>query len=158
MLRQADVCARLKLVALNNDSGLSILCGTDVLNMLKSHLTDAIALLFCLCASPCPTNARAPETHILPVTVVTVEGKPVANLQSHNVHIHGGGAQVKSFSLDIGPRRIVLLLDTSGSMGTNDDGKPRLAVAAELMNICFWTPSPKVIRWRCISLQTRRGR
>jgi len=96
--------------------------------MLRSHLTDAFALLFCLCA-PCLTNAQAPETHILPVTVVTVGGKPVTDLQSHNVHIHGGGIQVKSFSLDTGPRKTVLLLDTSGSMGTNDAGKPRLAVA-----------------------------
>lgn len=103
--------------------------------MLRSHLTDAFVLLFFLCASPCPTNAQAPETHTLPVTVVTVDGKPVTNLQSHNVHIHGGGAQVKSLSLDTGPRRIVLLLDTSGSMGTNDEGKSRLAVAAELMNL-----------------------
>jgi len=103
--------------------------------MLRSNLTGAFALLFCLCASPCPTNAQAPETHILPVTVVTVDGRPVTNLQSHNVHIHGGGAQVKSFSLDTGPRKIVLLLDTSGSMGTNDNGKLRLAVASELMNL-----------------------
>jgi len=102
--------------------------------MLRSQLTGAFALLFCLCA-PCPTNAQAPETHILPVTVVTVDGKPVTNLQSHNVHIHGGGIQVKSFTLDTGPRKIVLLLDTSGSMGTNDAGKLRLAVASELMNL-----------------------
>lgn len=103
--------------------------------MLRSHLTDAFVLLLFLCASPYPTNAQAPETHTLPVTVVTVDGKPVTNLQSHNVHIHGSGAQIKSFSLDTGPRRIVLLLDTSGSMGNNDAGKPRLAVASELMNL-----------------------
>jgi Mg-chelatase subunit ChlD len=103
--------------------------------MLRSHLTDAFALLLCLCAPLRSTNAQAPETHILPVTVVTVDGRPVTNLQSHNVHIHGGGAQVKSFSLDTDPRRIVLLLDTSGSMGINDNGKLRLAVASELMNL-----------------------
>lgn len=108
---------------------------TGVPNMPRSHLADAFVLLFCLGALPCSTNAQAPEMHILPVTVVTADGKPVTNLQSHNVHIHGDGVHVKSFSLDAGPRRIVLLLDTSGSMGTNDDGKPRLAIASELMNL-----------------------
>jgi hypothetical protein len=108
-------------------------------NMLRSRLTEALALLFCLCASPCPTNAQAPETHILPVTVVTADGKAVTNLQSRNVRVHDRGVEVKSFGLDTSPRRIVLLFDTSGSMGAIDGaidkGKPRLAVAAELMNL-----------------------
>jgi hypothetical protein len=117
-------------VALNNHSGLSILCGlTDVLNMLRPHLTDAFALLFCLCTSPCPTNAQAPETHILPVTVVTADGTPVTNLQSRNLRVHDRGVQVKSLSLDTTPRRVVLLFDTGGGMrGSN--GKVTLFQAA----------------------------
>lgn len=123
-------------VALNIDSGPSILCGlSNVRNMLKSHLTAAFALLFYLCASPGPANAQAPETRIVPVTVITMDGKPVTTLQPQNVRVHGRGVQVKSFSFDTGPQRIVLLLDTSGSMGTNEHGKSRLAVASELMNL-----------------------
>lgn len=140
MLRYADTCARLKCVALNNDSGPSILRGlSNVRNMLKFHLTDAFALLVCLFMSPGPTNAQAPETRLVPVTVVTADGKPVTILDSQNVRVHDRGVQVKSFRLDESPRRIVLLLDTSVGMGINDRGKPsgepRLAVASELMNL-----------------------
>ncbi|HEV2290113.1 MAG TPA: vWA domain-containing protein [Candidatus Acidoferrales bacterium] len=103
--------------------------------MLKSRLANALALLFCLCVSTCPANAQAPETHVVPVTVVTTDGKPVTSLQSQNIRVREHGVQVKSFSLDAGPRRIVLLMDISGSMGTTDHGKLRLIVALELMKL-----------------------
>lgn len=104
-------------------------------SMLKSRLADAFAVLFCLCVSTCAASAQVPETHVVPVTVVTADGKPVTNLRSQNIRVRNRDVQVKSFSLDAGPRRIVLLMDISGSMGSTDHGKLRLTVALELARL-----------------------
>lgn len=105
-------------------------------NMPAFRVSRAIAVLFCLLwAAAYATNAQQPETRVVPVTVVTTDGKPVANLQSQNIRVHSSGMQLKSFSLDTSPRRIVLLLDTSGSMSETDHGKLRIAVALRLVNL-----------------------
>jgi len=98
--------------------------------MLKPHLANAFVLLLCLSAPPCPTNAQHSETHIVAVTVATVDGRAVTSLQSRNVRVHGRGVQVKSFSLDTSSRRIVLLIDTSGSMGISNGRVTLLEAAA----------------------------
>jgi len=88
-----------------------------------------VLLLYLLLASLCPANAQGPETRIVPVTIVTADGKPLTDLQLRNIRIHGRKVQLKSFRLDTGPRRIVLLLDTSGSMAISN-GKVTLWQAA----------------------------
>jgi len=97
--------------------------------MLKSHLSDAIVFLVCLCASPCPTDAQRSAAYTVPVTVVAVDGKPVTNLQPQNIRVHGREVQVNGFSLDTSPRRIVLLIDVSSSMSMSN-GKVNLLQAA----------------------------
>lgn len=103
---------------LNNEPGLLIVCALEgMANMLAFRLTSASAFLFCLlCACPYATNAQHAETYIVPVTVVSLDGKPLTSLQSENVRIHESGVTLKSFNLDSSSRRIVLLFDTSGSM------------------------------------------
>ncbi|HEX8878430.1 MAG TPA: VWA domain-containing protein [Candidatus Acidoferrum sp.] len=93
-------------------------------------MAGAFALLACLCASPGPTDAQHSETRIVPVTAVTPDGKPMINLLPQNVRVHGHDVQVNGFSLDNGPRRIVLLIDISSSMRMSN-GKVNLLQAAE---------------------------
>lgn len=100
-----------------------------MLNQQRIHLANAFALSVCLCASACPIHAQHSETHIVPVTAVTADGKPVTNLQSQNVRLQGRDLQVDGFSLDTNPRRIVLLFDISGSMGMSN-GRVNLLQAA----------------------------
>jgi Mg-chelatase subunit ChlD len=105
-------------------------------NIQTFRLPGAFALLACfLGASPRAISAQQPETRVVPVTVIAADGKAVTNLQSRNIRLRGRDMQLKSFSADAGPRRIVLLLDTSGSMGEIDDGKPRLEIAIRLVNL-----------------------
>jgi VWA domain-containing protein len=130
ILRYPSTCARFKLLVLNSYAGLvKVRKLIDIRNMLKSQLADAFALLICLCASACPTDAQHSETHVVPVTVLTMDGKPVSNLQPQNVRVHGRDVQVNRFSLDTSPRRIVLLIDISGSMGISN-GRVDLLQAA----------------------------
>lgn len=97
--------------------------------MPKPRLAYTFALLSGLFASPFSTNAQHPETYIVPLTIVTADGKPVANLQSRNLRVRSRGLKVGSFSPDAGPRRIVLLFDVSGSMGVSN-GRVTLLQAA----------------------------
>lgn len=118
-------------VALNNESGLLIVCVLEGMTNIRAYrVTSAFALLFwLLCASPYPADAQHAETYVVPVTVVSRDGKPLTSLQSENVRIHDRGVELKSFSLDTSPRRIVLLFDTSGSMRISN-GKVTLWDAA----------------------------
>jgi hypothetical protein len=65
----------------------------------------------------------------LPVTALTFDGKPVTNLQPKNVRVQGRDVQVSGFSVDANPRRIVLLIDVSNSMGMSN-GRVNLLQAA----------------------------
>lgn len=117
-------------MSLNNGSCVLTFCElTGVPNMLKPHLVSAFSLLLCLSALPYAKSAQRSETRIVPVTTVTADGKPVTNLQSRNVRIQDRDVQIKTLSLDTNPRRIVLLIDTSGSMGMSN-GRVTLLQAA----------------------------
>lgn len=115
-----------------------------------------LILILCglLCAAPYAAHAQQAPTRVVTVTVLTADGQPVTNLTSENIRIRGGDAKAKSFSLDANPRRIVLVLDTSGSMRAGDNGitissaggvahgKSRIAVASALMNLFLDNESP----------------
>src|SRR6185437_6648303 len=94
-------------VALNNESGLLIVCVPEGrTHMMAYRVTRAFALLICLlCAWPYSTNAQHAETYVVPVTVVSRDGKPLTSLQSQNLRIHNRGVELKNFSLDTSPRR-----------------------------------------------------
>jgi hypothetical protein len=137
-------CVRFKGATLNNDSRLLILCILrDMPRMQKPSLASTFAVLFSICAPICPTNAQVPETHAVTVTVVTADGKPVTNLQSQNIRVRDHGVQVKSLSLDSSPRRIVLLIDASPSMGISN-GKVTLLQAAVHSAGLFLSRVPRV--------------
>jgi hypothetical protein len=105
-------------MALNDKSGPLIVWElSDVPTMQNTFLIGVLACLFCVCALPGPASAPHFEAHTVPLAVVTADGNPVTDLQSPNVRVSARNDQVTSLNLDTGPRRIVLLLDTSGSMG-----------------------------------------
>jgi hypothetical protein len=57
------------------------------------------------------------STQIFTLAIRDQQGRFVTNTQPNQIVIAGRGANVQRLELDNAPRRIVLLLDTSGSMG-----------------------------------------
>lgn len=82
--------------------------------------TTLISLTFAIFASARAASAQQPETRVVPVTALAPDGKPLMDLHLRNIRVNGVNAQIKDFSLDTSPRRIVLLLDASGSMGISN--------------------------------------
>ena len=75
-------------------------------------------LLFGLSPAGLPAQDSGYTTRTLAVGVLDSAGNLVPNLSAANFHakLHGHDLQILSASLDSGPRRIVLVLDASGSM------------------------------------------
>jgi hypothetical protein len=57
------------------------------------------------------------STQIFTLAIRDQKGRFVTDIQPNQIVITGQGANVRRLELDNAPRRIVLLLDTSGSMG-----------------------------------------
>jgi hypothetical protein len=64
------------------------------------------------------SQAQVCSSVVVPLNVFTKNGLLVRGISPHHllVRVHGEEAKIVSFSLDMAPRRVVLLLDTSGSM------------------------------------------
>ncbi len=79
----------------------------------------AALLLLLLIASGLALAAQeqATQTYVLPLGVYDRDGKFVEGLKPEQIRVKGVKATVKRLELDTGPRRIILLLDMSGSMG-----------------------------------------
>lgn len=61
---------------------------------------------------------------VVPLNVLTKDGSVIRSItpEQLSVEVHGKKARVVSFNLDTSPRRVVLLVDTSGSM-THDSSE-----------------------------------
>jgi len=60
--------------------------------------------------------AQSGEAHTIPLVVMNQDGQIVEGLTLQNVRIKPATASVQNIALDVRPRRIVLLVDMSGSM------------------------------------------
>ena len=86
---------------------------------MKSRLLALFsALLFAVLATVGQTPAPAPERRVLAVSVLDKDGQPVRGLTAANFRGEYRGQPVKILSAgeDSSPRRVVVLVDTSGSM------------------------------------------
>jgi len=61
------------------------------------------------------------ETRVIPMGVYTSEGRFIPGVKSERVRVEGVPTVVREVALDTGPRRVVLLLDLSASMGSSID-------------------------------------
>jgi len=85
------------------------------------HVRDAYAWLACfflfLCGSTLPAQTHNPPVQLLQLGVQDRKGQFVIDIQSEQIVIAGQTATVQRIEADNSPRRILLLLDTSGSIG-----------------------------------------
>jgi len=94
---------------------------------------------FILAGQCCVGQQRSQGTPCSPsIVVVSVSdsnGKPVPGLTAENflVRLHGHPVKILSAKTDAGPRRIALILDSSGSMVGSQTWKPSLDVAKTLV-------------------------
>jgi hypothetical protein len=95
-------------------------------------------LLFGLSPNGFPAQGSGCTTRTVAVGVVDSAGNLVPNLSAANFHakLHGHDVQILSASLDSGPRRIVLVLDASGSMMNAGPGwKIEKSISEYLMQV-----------------------
>lgn len=74
------------------------------------------AIFAALCVATPLLPQQRNEIRSVPLTGVTEKGQILAGLQAQSFRVKYGTAAVKGMTLDAAPRRIVLLLDMSGSM------------------------------------------
>jgi len=87
--------------------------------------------LLCTPSSLAQTN----EIRTLPLAVLNSKGQAELNLTARNIRIKGHGVVVRSLALETKPRRIVLLLDVSGSMATLIDYSKRISIWDDARNM-----------------------
>lgn len=87
------------------------------------------------------TNGRL----AIPLVALTYDGRLVTGLQSVNLRITGVKATIQNVTSDMSARKIVLLLDISGSMGGEDEEirNGRWNNAKELVNVFLHDVSPQ---------------
>jgi len=79
--------------------------------------------------------AQTAEVRTVPLVVLNSNGKAELNLALRNIRVKGHGVVARKLALDTGPRRIVLLLDVSGSMATLIDYSKRVTVWDDARNM-----------------------
>jgi len=72
---------------------------------------------FCLPSLTLYAQGSNNSTQIFTLAIRDQQGRFVTDIQANQIVISGQGVSVQRLELDNAPRRIVLLLDTSGSMG-----------------------------------------
>jgi len=85
-----------------------------------------VSALLAPCVIPVSALAQNDEVRTVPLVVMNQSGQIIQNLTPQNVRIKGAKASVRSIALDTSPRRIILLLDMSGSMGETIDENKRI--------------------------------
>jgi len=102
---------------------------------MKHFFTVCLAVLTALCAFGPSAFAQAGETRTVPLVVIKSTGQIVTGLTAEDIGVRGLKATVRSIALDTGPRHIILLFDTSGSMAEGDH--PQKLLAAKRMAKTF---------------------
>jgi hypothetical protein len=92
---------------------------------MKRAAIAVFVMTLSVCALVPSTSAQTGETRTIPLVVMGQDGKIVEGLTGQNLRVSGIKAKVQSASLDTSPRRIVLLLDISGSMKEPADYRRR---------------------------------
>ncbi|HEV2224439.1 MAG TPA: VWA domain-containing protein [Candidatus Acidoferrales bacterium] len=84
-----------------------------------------LSALLAPCVIPVSALAQSGEARTtIPLVVMNQSGQIIQGLTPQNLRIKGAKASVRNIALDTSPRRIILLLDMSGSMGeTIDENK-----------------------------------
>lgn len=77
----------------------------------------SFALLLAIFTATPSAFSQIRDVRTIPLVAMTNDGQVVADLTTQNLRIKGIKATVKNITFDASPRRVILLLDVSGSMG-----------------------------------------
>jgi hypothetical protein len=83
---------------------------------MKRSAIISLTLLLAALASASSSSAQTGEIRTVPLVALSSTGRVNLGLAIRNVRLKSHDATLRSFVLDTSPRRILLLLDTSGSM------------------------------------------
>lgn len=101
------------------------------MNRVKSCLV--VVALFLMPAER--SLAQTSEVRTVPLAVLKSSGRADLSLTLRNIRIKGHGVVARKLTLDTSPRRIVLLLDISGSMATLIDYSKRITTWDDARNM-----------------------
>ena len=90
---------------------------------MKNLLWALLVFVGALCASTRPSFAQAAEVRTVPLAVLNPAGRVHVGLTAQDLRVKGINAEIRDVTFDAGPRRILLLLDMSGSMSEPTAGK-----------------------------------
>jgi Mg-chelatase subunit ChlD len=96
-------------------------------------------LVLALCTRPAGAQELDCQRRFLPVAVRDEQNLPIQNISVANFEakVHGKRVKILSFAPDPRPHRLVLILDTSGSMGSTASESPLFALEAVLARHFF---------------------
>ena len=109
------------------------------------HLTSVIAFALCSVAQQSPANKSCSPEPIL-VSVVDLHGRPQSSLETSNfeVRVDRKFTELRAVTYKVQPSRMVILLDTSGSMAGAPGGREKWEVARAAAEAAISVPSSKV--------------
>lgn len=84
------------------------------------------------------------EDHIIPLTILEQDGRSEQLVKPQSLRVKGVPGQVQRVELDSGPRRIVLLLDASGSMTRSPEPRWQSAIQIAKEFLSMLRPADRV--------------
>lgn len=94
---------------------------------MKNLVIACLMALAALCVFNSSAFAQVGEMRTVPLVVVSSTGQVITGLTPENIRVQGVKATVRSITLDTGPRHVILLLDSSGSMAESNHPQKWLA-------------------------------
>ena len=88
---------------------------------MKRFVATSFATLLAVFTVAPSAFSQVRELRTIPVVAMTQDGRVVQGLTARNLRVKGVKATIESVTFDAGPRRVILLLDISGSMGDPGD-------------------------------------
>jgi len=101
------------------------------MNLIK--ICIAAATLFLICSGPSLAQNR--EVRTVPLSVLNSNGTADLSLSLRNIRVKGHDVVARKLTLDTSPRRIVLLLDVSGSMAILIDYSKHVTIWDDARNM-----------------------
>jgi len=91
-------------------------------NAVQTTSFSALSVLLLLCGSTLTAQEAPCQKRVLPVSFRDAENLPMQNVSVGDLEarVHGKPVKIISLASDTRPHRLVLILDTSGSMGSFD--------------------------------------